>query len=429
MRNLPAAIAAAFGALLLASACGGGGGGDGEPHAGLTGKIAFTSNRDGTPHIYLMNADGSDLTSLYSGTASNLAWSPDGSRIAYDDYADIYVMNADGSGQTMLADYPSIAFDRSPSWSPDGTSIAFASEQRSWAEEDFLSKDSDIYVMGADGSDITRLTYDSPETERGEMSMDLSPAWSPDGDRIAFISNRDGRWSLYVMNADGSSPVLLEVGVGLDSAPAWSPDGGRIAFVSSDGLSNIYVMNADGSNRVRLTANGEGDNYEPSWSPDGRHIAFSSNRDSERGMLGPTDPNVEIYVMDADGSGQTRLTRHDAMDSGPAWLPAEPRTAITPVPGATARKPPSPTAPPPDIATPPAPEGYIEQEPYTGCRSRPSGATCIGYDDGYTWLVYDAIIGWEIRGSWQGHTIQVALGEKADYYHVLRTAYVREEPK
>ena len=389
MRKITALIALALAALLLASACGGGGqpAGTPTPASPAAGKIAFVSYRDG-----------------------NLG---------------IYVMNADGSGQTRLSENKSGPHgDFAPAWSPDGSRIAFMSDRDGRSNYE-------IYVMNADGTGQTNLT-DNPD-------IDSNPSWSPDGSRIAFDSGRDS-YEIYVTNADGSGQTRLTDSPGLDSDPAWSPDGNRIAFVScdlpepspSEGLlhCDLSLMNADGSNRVPLTGEGEGNNYEPTWSPDGRHIAFSSNRDSEWGMLGPTDLNVEIYVMDADGSGQTRLTRHDAIDSGPAWLPAEPRTSGTPAAGATAGKPPSPTAPP-DIATPPAPEGYVEQEPYAGdCRSRPSGATCIGYDDGYIWLVYNAaIMGWDIRGSWQGHTIQVALGEKADYYHVLRTAYVREEPK
>jgi dipeptidyl aminopeptidase/acylaminoacyl peptidase len=177
-------------------------------------------------------------------------------------------------------------------------------------------------------------------------------------------------------------------------------------------------MNADGAGQSRLTNSGYTDLF-PGWSPDGKYIAFVSVRGRD----------AEVYVVSASGSGLTNLTNNPAADTGPVW---QPKT------GTSVRKPPSPTPPPPNPTTPPSPTTpppdiatYIEQKPYAGdCQSRPSGTTCIGYDDGYIWLVYNAaIIGWDIRGSWQGHTIQVALGEKADYYHVLTTHYVREEPK
>ena len=121
--------------------------------------------------------------------------------------------------------------------------------------------------------------------------------------RIAFMSDRDGNFEIYVMNADGSRQTRLTHDEADDSLPVWSPDG-RIAFTSDrDGNFEMYVMNADGSSPTRLTAN-SADDALAAWSPDGR-IAFMSDRDG----------NFEIYVMNADGSGQTRLTHDEADDS------------------------------------------------------------------------------------------------------------------
>jgi Tol biopolymer transport system component len=154
-------------------------------------------------------------------------------------------------------------------------SIAF-SDQRVWASANLTNTDLDHVVN----------TY---------------PNWSPDGSKIAFESNRDGNFEIYVMNAaDGGNVTRLTNNTTGDFDPNWSPDGSKIAFSSDrDGNFEIYVMNAaDGGNVTRLTFNDAIDEF-PNWSPDGSKIAFSSNRDG----------NNEIYVMNAaDGSNQTRLT-------------------------------------------------------------------------------------------------------------------------
>ncbi len=169
--------------------------------------------------------------------------------------------------------------------------IAFASERDGNYE---------IYVMNADGSEQIRLTND-PAT-------DVSPAWSPDGRRLAFPSERNGSYGIYVMNADGSRQTRLTNY--RDYSPAWSPDGRRIAFLSQrDNNQDIYAMNADGSGQVRLT-NDPGEDVDPAWSADGNRIAFVSHRDA----------NFEIYVMNVDGSGKSRLTNNFQKDLSPAWI-------------------------------------------------------------------------------------------------------------
>ncbi len=270
------------------------------PLGGGSGRIAFEFLRDDQTEIYVMNADGSGQANLTNHSARDFdpSWSPDGTRIAFASYRDghtseIYVMNADGSGQTRLTtNYDS---DYAPAWSPDGTRIAFTSVRSEGL--------AGIYVMNADGTGQICLT--------DRWIHDTSPTWSPDGKHIAVRSIGDGFSEIYVMNADGSGRTRLTDNPARDEDPAWSPDGKRIAFVSyRDDNPEIYVMNADGSGQTRLTDNPAKDE-DPTWSPDGQRIAFFSVRDR----------NTEIYVMDADGSGQTRLTNSFAREDSAAWSP------------------------------------------------------------------------------------------------------------
>jgi len=127
--------------------------------------------------------------------------------------------------------------------------------------------------------------------------------------KIAFSSDRDGNYEIYVMNPDGSGQTRLTTNNSKEEHPNWSPDGTKIAFSSnSDGNWEIYVMNSNGSGQTNLTKNYAADE-QPSFSPDGTKITFTSNRDG----------NNEIYVMNSDSSGQMRLTNNNTNDERPSW--------------------------------------------------------------------------------------------------------------
>ena len=275
-------------------------------------RIAFVDEQG---RVFVMSVEGSDRTQLTSsGHDSNPIWSPDGGKLTFGSTRDgeeaIYIMNADGSNQTRLTYTqnrnidPSVAHAYVVStrtcWSPNGERIAFeSSRDGEWA----------IYVMNADGSNLTRVakTYKPMEINLANLYFDFNVdiAWLPDSTRIAFTSRQDGMEDIFVVNFDGTNLTQLTDSGRSDYSPAWSPDGTEIAFVSNrrGTFDQIWVINADGKNQIQLT-NSEGDNYAPVWSPDGTKIAFVSTRDG----------NQEIYVMNIDGSGQTRLTSNEARD-------------------------------------------------------------------------------------------------------------------
>ena len=225
-----------------------------------------------------------------------------------DGNAEIYVMDADGTGPVRLTKHPAI--DSYPAWSPDGTKIAFTSNRRNGSTHE-------IYAMNADGRGMERLTTNHQPVP----AYDKSPSWSPDGRKIAFASNRGGNSEIYVMDTNGKNIVQLTRTIDREATPSWSPDGSKIAYVSRNinADSDIYVMNADGANPVNLTRNPLAGNRDPSWSPDGRRIAFES-----RGV-----GNHDIFVMDADGGNVVRLTHHVAWDAHPAWSPNGRHIAFT----------------------------------------------------------------------------------------------------
>ena len=209
-----------------------------------------------------------------------------------DGNSEIYVMDSDGRNQVRLTDDP--ANDLDPSWSPDGERIAFVSNRERGQEQ--------IYVMDSDGGNPMRLTNDSTHQE---------PAWSPNGDKIAYVRNRGGR-QIWIMDADGGNQTQLTE-VGQNRHPAWSPDGGRIAFRSlKNGAAGLFVMEKNGSNPKRLAPD-RNITSNPAWSPDGQRIAY----DESLGFW-PSS----IYVVESDGGGQPEsLTDNLTNKWGPTWSP------------------------------------------------------------------------------------------------------------
>lgn len=185
---------------------------------------------------------------------------PEHFKIAFRSNHGVVVMNDDGTNQRRLNATP--GFEQWHRWSPDGSRVAFETDRDGNFE---------IYLVDADGANLRRLTNHPP----GSRSYTLS--WSPDGKQIVYASNQDGNTEIYVMNVDGSSQQRLTNHPAKDDEPAWAPDGTQIAFISNrDGNPSLHTMDVDGSNQRSLTKPALRD-LTPVWSPDGSKIAFLFN--------------------------------------------------------------------------------------------------------------------------------------------------------
>jgi Tol biopolymer transport system component len=336
-------------------------------------KMAFYSIRalDGSDaldtnsvfNIWVMKSDGTGNTPLTKLTAVNAdsvgsAWSPDGSKIAFQAFRaldgsdaagaeNIWVVNADGTGAAPLTRLTVLtAQSIEPVWSPDGSKIAFAS-RRALDGSDAANTNNtfNIWVMKSDGTGAIPLTK---LTASGALSS--SPVWSPDGSKIAFHSaraldgsdarNTNGTQNIWAVKSDGTGATPLTRLTDLNTqigAVVLSPDGSKIAFDSTRALDgsdaantnfvrNIWVMGADGSAATSLTKltvanSGSG---EPVWSPDGGKIAFISQRALDGSAGTNTNSVFNIWVMSADGSAPvplTKLTATNADSLSPGWKP------------------------------------------------------------------------------------------------------------
>lgn len=262
-------------------------------------SILFTTEGD----LWVMDYRGQNkkqLTNTPDDYEDVGIWSPDGTAVAFLSEANeggtvgLCMMDADGSNRKTLTN----KLADMPAWSPDGSQIAF------------IAVGGGISVIDINGTNLVNLT-DIPYNDYG-------PTWSPDGSQIAFHTTRDGNGEIYLMNADGSELTNLTNSTADESVfgAQWSPDGQWLVYDAVEGsaeeglVQQIFVIRSDGTSKSNLTADLD-PAYDPRWSPDGARIAFSAY----------SNGNDEVYVMDADGSNRKNVSQHASDDLGPQWSP------------------------------------------------------------------------------------------------------------
>ncbi len=272
-----------------------------------SGKIVYQSNQYGNFEIISIEINNNDTLRLTNNSANDFSPTYISATNQIGFVSDknngwgLFTMDMSGEnineipgGENIMVDYPA--------WSPDGNFIVASVVENCKAAATNCVYD--IYTMNANGKSHKNLT----ETPASEWV----PVWSPDGQKIAFASDRDGDSEIYIMDKDGSNLEKLTDNQGYDGRPRWSPDGEKISFETDrdEGDWDIFVMNTDGSDPRSITANATSD-FSQSWSPDGNWLVYVSNADGDN----------EIFIVDINGQNQLRLTTNDNNDISPVWAP------------------------------------------------------------------------------------------------------------
>ena len=288
--------------------------------APTTGKIVFTSTRDGNSEIYIMNPDGSDQINLSRDNAddSDPVWSPDGEQILFvsdrDGPPDLYVMDSDGSGVRRV--FGSREYRSNPSWSPDGRKVTYVEGDERHAT---------IYTATIRGRFVNRVTD-------GFM-----PSWSPDGREIVFSAVSVNRSPLGVFSLKNrSKKMLLSNKMPWIIYPVWSPRGNKIAFSQIDGefiqgilswaKANIYIVNRDGTGLHQIAKDEALVAMEPTWSPHGDELIYTDV------IMQPDEAFSQLFRTDMTDNSPVQLT-HDGDNFGADWfdptaLPVQPQSHL-----------------------------------------------------------------------------------------------------
>ncbi len=258
-------------------------------------KIVFVSNKTGFKEIYECDFDGQRVEQLTNSRSISLtpALSPDGRYLAYTDFTSgrpaLNIRNLTDK-KTLLVSKNGVCID--PGWRNSSEVATTFSADGS----------QDIYLIKTDGTVSQRVT-----TTKG---IDVSPSFSPDGSKMAFVSSRNGKPQIFIQDLKSGQAKRLTFNGPYNTQPSWSPAGDKIAYstMEKSGEINIFVVNADGSGLIKLTQR-SGENESPSWSPDGSMIVFTSSRQGTK----------KLFVMSSTGEHQRRLLQIDGDQMQPSW--------------------------------------------------------------------------------------------------------------
>jgi Tol biopolymer transport system component len=273
------------------------------PPSSLTGQIVFAASKGSNANVWVWDAVDGSLHKLAagSGNQSDPSWKWDRSAAVYLSEKGLRIINADGS-LPAVPDLTHHAVDRHPAWSPNGKLVAFAS--LATHGQGPSSNSLDIFTRPVANNKITNRLTDDP-------ADDWDPNWSPDGSTIAFASRRNGDARLFLMNANGSTQRLLDLGPGIYDDPSFSPDGQWLAFTRRDDAGSpkaLYVVHSDGTGMRRITNVNVNEN-DPTWSPDSRAIAVIR-----------TEAGSPVVIVDATtGQELARFGVKGATNRQPDW--------------------------------------------------------------------------------------------------------------